>query len=58
MLKLDKTKSITNNFILARPYTLQEYTFSGRGGGSDHLPMKQKRKGAKTVSKYPFQFFE
>ena len=57
-LKLDKTKSITNNFISARPDTLQVYTFSGDGGSSDHLPMKQKRKGAKTVSKYPFQFFE
>ena len=58
MLKLDKTKSITNNFISARPDTLQVYTFSGEGGSSDHLPMKQKRKGAKPVSKYPFQFFE
>ena len=58
MLKLDKTKSITNNFISARPDTLQVYTVSGEGGSSDHLPMKQKRKGAKTVSKYPFQFFE
>ena len=58
MLKLDKTKLITNNSISARPDTLQVYTFSGEGGSSDHLPMKQKRKGAKTVSKYPFQFFE
>ena len=58
MLKLDKTKSITNNFISARPDTLQVYTFSGEGGSSDLLPMKQKRKGAKTVNKYPFQFFE
>ena len=58
MLKLDKTKSITNDFISARPDTLQVYTFSGDGGSSDHLPVKQKRKGAKTVSKYPFQFFE
>ena len=58
MLKLDKTKSIINNFISARPDTLQVNTFSGEGGSSDHLPMKQKRKRAKTVSKYPFQFFE
>ena len=58
MLKLDKTKSITNHFISARPHTLQVYTFSGEGGVSDYLPMKQKRKGAKTVSKYPIQFFE
>ena len=58
MLKLDKTKSITNSFISARPDTLQVYTFSGEGVSYDHLPMKQKRKGAKTVSKYPFQFFE
>ena len=58
MLKLDKTKSITSDFVSARPDTLQVYTFSGEGGSSEHLPMKQKRKGAKTVSKYPFQFFE
>ena len=58
MIKLDKTKSITNDFIAARPDTLEVNTFSGEGGSSDHLPMKQKRKGAKTVSKYPFQFFE
>ena len=58
MLKLDTTKSITNDFISARPDTLQVYTFSGEGGSYDHLPMKQKRKGAKTVSKYLFQFFE
>ena len=42
MLKLDKTKSITNDFLSARPDTLQVYTFSGDGGSSDHLPMKQK----------------
>ena len=58
MMKLDKTKTITNDFISARPDTLQVYTFRGEGGSSDHLPMKQKRKGAKTVSKYPVQFFE
>ena len=58
MLKLDKTKSITNDSISARPDTLQVHTFSGDGGSSDHIPIKQKRKGAKTVSKYPFQFFE
>ena len=58
MSKLEKTKSITNDFISARPDTLQVYTFSGDGCSSDHLPMKQKRKGAKRVSKYPFQFFE
>ena len=43
MLKLDKTKTITNDFISARPDTFQVYTFSGEGGSSDHLPMKQKR---------------
>ena len=36
--------------------TLQVYTFSGESSSSDHLPMKQKRKSTKTVSKYPFQF--
>ena len=58
MQKLDKTKTITNDFISARPDILQVYTFSGEGGSSNHLPMRQRRKGAKTVSKNPFQLFE
>ena len=39
------------------PYRYQ-HSVEGEGGSSDHLPMKQKRKGAKTVSKNLFQFFE
>ena len=37
---------------------MQVYTFSREGGSSDHVPMKQKNKPTKTVSEYPFQFFE
>ena len=59
MLKLNEIKKLTNNHsVSAKSETLQVYTFSGEGGSSDHLPMKQKRKSTKTVSKYPFQFFE
>ena len=58
MLNLDETKTITKDFISARLDTLQVHIFSGEGGSADHLPMKQKTKVAKTVSKYAFQFFE
>ena len=57
MLNLNEIKKLTNNHsFLAEPETLQVYTFSGEGGSSDHLPMKQKRKLTKTVSEYPFKF--
>ena len=59
MLNLNEIKKLTNNHSFsAKPETLQVYTFSGEGGSSDHLPMKQKRKSTKTVSEYPFKFFE
>ena len=59
MLKLREIKKLTNNHsVSAKSETLQVYTFSGEGGSSDHLPMKQKKKSTKTFSKYPFQFFE
>ena len=59
MLKLKEIKTSTNiHSVSAKSETLQVYTFSGEGGSSDHLPMKQKRKSTKTVSKYPFQFFK
>ena len=59
MLNLNEIKKITNNHSFsAKPETLQVYTFSGEGSSSDHLPMKQKRKSTKTVSEYPFKFFE
>ena len=59
MLKLKEIKKLTNNHSAsAKSETLQVCTFSGEGSSSDHLPMKQKKKSTKTVSKYPFQFFE
>ena len=59
MLKLNEFKKLTNNYSFsAQPETLQVHTFGREGGSSDHLPMKQKRKSTKKVSKYPFQFFE
>ena len=50
-------KKLTKTCILAKPDTLQVYSFNGAGGVSDQLPMKQK-KGAKGVSNYPFLFHE
>ena len=59
MLKLNEIKDLTDNHsFFAKPEILQVYTFSGESGSSDHLPMKQKRKSTKMVSKNPFQFFE
>ena len=43
---------------MAKPGILQITLFSGEGGSADHLPLKQKRKLTKAVSKYPFQLFE
>ena len=58
-LKLNEIKKLTKKcFFSAKPETLQVYTFSGEGGSSDHLPMKQKRKSTKTVSKCLFHSFE
>ena len=50
-------KKLTENFISAKPDTLQVYSFSGAGGVSDQLPMKPK-KNDKGVSNYPFLFLE
>ena len=59
MLNLNEIKKLTNNHSLsAKPESLQVYIFSGEGDSSEHLSLKQKRKSTKTVSKYPFQFFE
>ena len=50
MLKLNEIKKLTNNHsFLAKPETLQVYTFSGEGGSTNHLPINQKRKSTKTV---------
>ena len=55
MLNLDKLKEMTKTSSLAKPDTLQVYSFNGAGGASGQLPMKQK-KGTKGVSNYPFVF--
>ena len=57
MLNLDALKTITKYCISAQPDTLHVYSFSGAGGASDQLPMKQK-KGAKGVSNYSFLFLD
>ena len=58
MLNIDALKTITTkNRISAKPDTLDVYSFSGAGGASDQLPMKQKI-GAKGVSNYPFFFLK
>ena len=55
MLNIDKLKEMAKNSILAKPDTLQVYSFNGAGGASDQLTMKQKQ-GTKGVSNYPFVF--
>ena len=57
LLNLDSLKKLTENFISAKPDTLQVYSFSGAGGVSDQLPMKPK-KNDKGVSNYPCLFLE
>ena len=57
LLKLDNLKTLTNLSVLAKPDTLQVYSFKGAGGVSDQLPTKPK-KNAKGVSNYPFIFLE
>ena len=51
---IKKLKS--SHFFSAKPDPLQVYTFSGESNSSDHLPVKQKRKAAKTVSEFLFKF--
>ena len=50
-------EKLTEGSVLAKPDTLQVYSFNGVGGVSDQLPMKPK-KSAKGVSNYPFLFLE
>ena len=54
---MDNLKNLTKNSILAKPDTLQVYSFSGVGGVSDQLPMKT-RKNDKGVSNQPSLFLE
>ena len=57
LLNMDNLKKLTKNSILAKPDTLQVYSFSVVGGVSDQLPMKLK-KNDKGVSNYPLFFLE
>ena len=57
LLITDALKNLTKTCILAKPDTLQVYSFNGAGGVSDQLPMKQKKR-AKGVTNYPFLFHE
>ena len=57
LLKIDNLKKLTDNSVLAKPDTLQVYSFNGAGGVSHQLPMKSK-KNTKGVSNYPFLFLE
>ena len=43
LLKLDSLKKLTDHSVLAKPDTLQVYSFNGAGGVSDQLPMKPKK---------------
>ena len=53
LLKIDMVEKLTKDSVLAKPGTLQVYSFNGAGDVSDQLPMKPK-KNAKAVSSYPF----
>ena len=57
LLKLDSLKKLTDHSVLAKPDTLQVYSFNGAGGVSDQLPMKPE-KNTKGVCNYPFLFLE
>ena len=57
LLNLDKIEKLTKRSILAKPDTLQVYSFSGAGGVYDQLPMKTK-KNTKGFSNDPFLFLE
>ena len=57
LLNSDNLKNLTKDSILAKPDTLQVYSFSGVGGVSGQLPMKT-RKNDKGVSNQPFLFLE
>ena len=57
LLNSDNLKNLTKDSILAKPDTLQVYSFSGVGGVSDQLPMKT-RKNDKGVSNQPFLFLK
>ena len=55
--KLDMLEKLTKGSVLAKPDTLQVYSFNGAGGVSNQLPMKPK-KSAKGVINYPSLFLE
>ena len=57
LLNLDEIEKLTKRSVLAKPDTLQVYSFSGAGGVSNQLPMKPK-KNTKGVSNYPYSFLE
>ena len=43
LLNSDNLKNLTKDSILAKPDTLQVYSFNGVGGVSDQLPMKTRK---------------
>ena len=57
LLRLDTVEKLTKGSVLAKPDTLQVYSFNGTGGVSDQLPIKPK-KNTERVSSYPFLFLE
>ena len=52
------TKLLNANCFLAKPVTIQFYSFGGKGGQSDILLMKTKGKTNERFSNYPFYFLE
>ena len=54
LLNSDNSKNITKDSILAKPGTLQVYSFSGVGGVSDQLPMKTRKNDKELVTNLSF----
>ena len=52
LLNLDEIEKLPKRSVLAKPDTLQVFSFGGAGGVSNQLPMKPK-KSTKGVSNYP-----
>ena len=44
LLNLDEIEKLTKRSVLAKPDTIQVYSFSGAGGVSNQLPMKPKKR--------------
>ena len=54
-LKLDMLEKLTKGSVLAKPDTLQVYSFNGAGGVPDKLPIKRKKSAKGVTTLFHFQ---